>query len=56
MIYTWLIRYIYLPGTQEIRGSSPGREALQYTHYQDVFGTLDVDKWTYEVHVAPEYK
>ena len=29
-------------------------QALQYTLYRDIFGTLDVDKWTYEV--APEYK
>ena len=24
-------------------------KALQYTHYQGVFLTLDVDKWTFEV-------
>ena len=29
-------------------------QVLQYTHYQDVFGRLDVDKWTYDV--APEIK
>ena len=23
-------------------------QALQYTYYQDVSGTLDVDKWTFE--------
>ena len=22
-------------------------KALQYIHYQDVFGTLDIDKWSY---------
>ena len=29
-------------------------QALQYTHYEDVPGTFDVDKWTFEV--ASEYK
>ena len=24
-------------------------QALQYTHYQDVFGVLYIDKWTFAV-------
>ena len=31
-------------------------QALQFTHYQDVFETLDVDEWTRSANEPEHYK